>query len=243
MAQLEGTYPIQVGGEITGTLTVAQEGLMTVFSADSRDDGELIRLSVFDETGKAGYLGVMVPENGRLSLVKRLSRVGLSTFPEKIVCAGVVWEAEQEDGQEERHGTETEPEETETAAEVEPEEAAAVVELSLEKEPKPEPEPYQQEEQNGLSHKEEAEFSPQSELEERKSDLIWKMQPNPWSLFSEPGMKAALCSVRGALTTTESGRVLLAIPTSMDGIALSERIVEAGEVRMIDGTQYVVFRL
>lgn len=213
MVQLEGSYPIQIGGEITGSLTVERDGLMTVFSADCRDDGELIRLSVFDAVGNAGYLGVMLPENGRLSLKKRFSRAGLAAFPKEIVCAGVAWEAKKE-------------EHTESVSE-----AAETVNDSSE-------------ETSGLEAERESEmeavYSPVSEAE---ADLIWKVQPNPWSLFSEPGIKAALSSVRGALTTMENGAVLLAIPTSMDGIGLSERILEAGEVRMIDGTEYVVFRL
>lgn len=205
MAQLEGSYPIRIGGEVTGTLEVEQEGLMTVFSADCRDDGDLIRLSVFDGAGKAGYLGVMLPEDGRLSLVKRLSRAGMADFPTEIVCAGTVWEAPQPELQ-----PEPEPEPETAPAEIE--EAAAAAETVLAQEAEPEA-------------------------------VIWKRQPNPWSLFSEPGMKAALCSVRGALTATEAGAVLLAIPTSMDGIGLSERILEAGELRTIDGTEYAVFRL
>ena len=177
---------------------------MTVFSAECRDDGELIRLSVFDAVGNAGYLGVMLPENGRLSLIKRFSRAGMETFPKEIVCAGVVWEAEAVPNMGDavlQEWVAEEPEEPESANLPLPEENAA------------------------------------------EADLIWKLQPNPWSLFAEPEMKAALCSVRGALTTTESGSVLLAIPVSMDGIGLSEAILELGELRTIDETEYVVFRL
>ena len=204
MAQLEGSSPIRIGGETTGTVTVTRDGLMTVFSAACRDDGELIRLSVFDAAGNAGYLGVMLPENGRLTLTKRFSRAGMEAFPEEIVCAGVVWEAEGEANAGDAVSQEqvvAEAEDEESADLLLPEETAAA------------------------------------------ADLVWKLQPNPWSLFAEPEMKAALCSVRGALTATESGSVLLAIPVSMDGIGLSDAILELGELRTIDETEYVVFRL
>lgn len=204
MAQLEGTYPIRMDGETIGTLTIGQDGLMTVFSADCRDDGDLIRLSVFDEMGSSGYLGVMLPDNGRLSLVKRLSRAGLRTFPETVSYAGI----QQED--------------------VTTEETTELPDVV----PQPESVTEQKKEPN-----------PTAETEACETDLIWKMQPNPWSLFSEPKIKAALRSVRGALTATEEGHVLLAVPMSLDGVMLPERIAEAGETREIDGMQYVVFRL
>ncbi|MGI6013350.1 MAG: hypothetical protein ACOX7K_03585 [Oscillospiraceae bacterium] len=221
MERLEGTYPIRIGGETIGTLSVVQEGLMTVFSASCRDDGALIRLSVFDETGNRGYLGVMLPENGQLYLVKRLSRAGLTGFPETIAYAGM--EQEQLEG-ESNQTLETEQPVEKAEKEEMQEQAEETTELKSESESISEPEP-------------------ELKAESHEKDLIWKMQPNPWSLFSEPKIKLALRSVRGALTATEEGTVLLAIPRSLDGVMLPEQIMEAGEPRNIDGIDYVVFRL
>jgi len=72
--------------EKTGTLTVTEEGLMTVFDARCADPGTLVRLSVYGE-GKEGYLGVMEPEGGALILRRRLSRSAMAGFPEKIAYA------------------------------------------------------------------------------------------------------------------------------------------------------------
>lgn len=232
MAQLEGNYPIRIGGETTGTLSIGQEGLMTVFSADCRDDGELIRLSVFDEGGNSGYLGVMLPVNGRLSLIRRLSRTGLRGFPETISYAGIVQETDV-GTMEEKTEMATGAAETEQKVGGEKIECSVVASESETSVPSTVPQPECVLEPT----------PPEAEASDCEKILIWKIQPNPWSLFSEPRIKAALRSVRGALTATEEGAVLLAIPMSLDGITLPERIVQAGETREIDGKQYVVFRL
>lgn len=81
------TYPIRINGEKKGTLTVSLEGLTTRFDARCEDPGTLVRLSVYGG-GKEGYLGVMTPENGALTLHRRLSRAALSEFPAEIEYAG-----------------------------------------------------------------------------------------------------------------------------------------------------------
>ena len=81
------TYPIRINGETKGTLTVSREGLTTRFDARCEDPGTLVRLSVYGG-GKEGYLGVMTPENGALTLHRRLSRAALSAFPAEIEYAG-----------------------------------------------------------------------------------------------------------------------------------------------------------
>jgi hypothetical protein len=59
---------------------------MTVFEAGCEDTGKLLRLSVYGE--REGYLGVMVPRDGRLYLKKSLSRAALRSFPQQITHAG-----------------------------------------------------------------------------------------------------------------------------------------------------------
>ena len=84
---MEGSYPILIDGVQTGTLTVAREGLMTTFLAECADPGWLVRLAVYGPEG-TGYLGVMIPEGGRLRLKKRLSRAALAGFPQQLSFAG-----------------------------------------------------------------------------------------------------------------------------------------------------------
>lgn len=80
------TYPVLINGEKKGTLTVSCEGLTTRFDAKCEDPGTLVRLSVYGG-GKEGYLGVMTPENGVLTLHRRLTRAALAAFPAEIELA------------------------------------------------------------------------------------------------------------------------------------------------------------
>lgn len=78
--------PIRLGGEKAGELRVERQGPWTVFAARCRDDGRLLRLSVYGG-GREGYLGVLIPERGELRLTKRLSRAAMADFPERIEYA------------------------------------------------------------------------------------------------------------------------------------------------------------
>lgn len=80
------TYPVLINGEKKGTLTVSREGLTTRFDAKCEDPGTLVRLSVYGG-GREGYLGVMTPENGVLTLHRRLTRAALAAFPAEIEFA------------------------------------------------------------------------------------------------------------------------------------------------------------
>ena len=80
------TYPVLINGAKKGTLTVSREGLTTRFDAKCEDPGTLVRLSVYGG-GKEGYLGVMTPENGVLTLHRKLTRAALAAFPGEIEFA------------------------------------------------------------------------------------------------------------------------------------------------------------
>ena len=84
--KMSETYPVLINGEKKGTLTVSREGLTTRFDAKCEDPGTLVRLSVYGG-GKEGYLGVMTPENGVLTLHRRLTRAALAAFPAEIELA------------------------------------------------------------------------------------------------------------------------------------------------------------
>lgn len=78
-------YPIIIGGEDVGWLTVSSEGLFTIFEAEAKAEG-LVRLAVFGG-GDAAYLGVMQPWNGGLYLRRRFSRAEMKSFPREIEYA------------------------------------------------------------------------------------------------------------------------------------------------------------
>lgn len=65
------------------------------------------------------------------------------------------------------------------------------------------------------------EAAPEAEAGEPEDlpEIVWKPEPNPWSLFSAPDKKAAMMSVRGAMTTKVGGRMILAVPVDIDAQA------------------------
>lgn len=80
-------YPIIIEGKETGYISVEEKGIMTEFYARCRDEGRILRLSLFGEC--EGYLGVMTPDGGgNMLLKKRMSRAAMSDFPKQIECAG-----------------------------------------------------------------------------------------------------------------------------------------------------------
>lgn len=78
---------IIVDGEETGRLEIAREGNYTLFYGHCADPGRLLRLSVYGG-GEEGYIGVMMPDHGALSVKKRFSRYDLRSFPATIEYAG-----------------------------------------------------------------------------------------------------------------------------------------------------------
>ncbi len=78
--------PIRIDGREAGRLSVARDGLYTVFEAALPGRGELVRLWVHG-AGRSAYLGVMQPGSGGLRLRRRLSRAELCGFPEPIEYA------------------------------------------------------------------------------------------------------------------------------------------------------------
>lgn len=79
-------YPLYIDGEITGTLRIAADGLMTRFEAECADTGKLTRISVYGG-GKSAYLGLMLPKDGRMSLIKCLTKRAMEGFPDAIEYA------------------------------------------------------------------------------------------------------------------------------------------------------------
>ncbi len=84
---MEGKYPIIVDGAPLGALEVKKNGARTQFAARCRMVEGLLRISVYGE-GKEGYLGVMAPESGELTLTRTLSPLDMRAFPGRIEGVG-----------------------------------------------------------------------------------------------------------------------------------------------------------
>ena len=87
--------PIRINGEVTGKLEIMPEGNYTLFLGRCADPGRLLRLSVYGG-GREGYIGVMMPEGGTVTVKKRFTRYDLRAFPATIEYAGEAGMAEKE---------------------------------------------------------------------------------------------------------------------------------------------------
>lgn len=76
-------YPLLLGGEERGILKLERQGLYTLIEAAAPGAEGLVRLWV-QGGGEEAYLGVMEPRSGGLYLRRKLSRLEMSGFPEKI---------------------------------------------------------------------------------------------------------------------------------------------------------------
>ncbi len=71
--------PIYIDGVPVGTVTMEKRGAVTCLFGDMEDVGRVVRLYLFGE--REIYLGVPVPEEGRLRLRKRITPNELRRFP------------------------------------------------------------------------------------------------------------------------------------------------------------------
>lgn len=215
----EESIPIINEGETIGSLNIRRDGLYTVFSGRCRDPGGLLRLSVYDDANREGYLGLMTPDKGALTLEKRLSRAAMAAFPENPDHAGPA-------GQENR---------------ADPPLAAAAENTQARPEDNPE-----QAEENLEAEKAPAEENLPGENvpeEEREPITYWRVTPNPWSLLGGMANKTALLSVKGALTAVEGERKLIALsPEEAQKLGDFRPEGPAGW-RTIDGMDYVVYEI
>ena len=76
-------YPLLLGGEERGILKLERQGLYTLIEAAAPGAEGLVRLWV-QGGGEETYLGVMEPRSGGLYLRRKLSRLEMSGFPERI---------------------------------------------------------------------------------------------------------------------------------------------------------------
>lgn len=133
---MTGTYPIIINGENVGEIDISQNGVLTTFEALCEDSGDIVRLALYGES--EGYLGVMLPRDGKLCLKKSLTKLALEGFPQKPTHAGNSGGATTEYIAQQEPEPEAIPEPT-----PEPE-----TETESKPEPKPEPEPEPEQEQD-----------------------------------------------------------------------------------------------
>lgn len=80
MSKLLGDFPVYAHGRPVGTVTITQDGLMTVFDcACDYESREVLRLAAVTG-GKAVSLGVLAPAAGVLRLRRRLSKNALASL-------------------------------------------------------------------------------------------------------------------------------------------------------------------
>ena len=90
------TIPILIEGRERGTLQIRPEGAYTRFEARCALLPGLQRLYVFGG-GRSACLGVLVPEDGALTLRQKLSRAAMKDFPAPIESAAAHLKSIQEE--------------------------------------------------------------------------------------------------------------------------------------------------
>lgn len=182
--EMEEKYPILADGRLLGEMKISREGPMTVFDADCRMCDGIIRLSVYGG-GREGYLGVMMPAEGRLRLHKSLSRNAMRSMPDPIEEVGI------------SGGAKVSVQEAFAEDEEEPENIVQVWEQS--------------EESGSAAAAEVPDVDERANVPE--SGILEETAPEP--LFSEEDIPDELCwyaSPDGALVCYDGERSLIALP-------------------------------
>lgn len=81
------TYPLILDGAPAGEVAVRRTGGWTFFDVRCTGASGIVRVSVYGG-GREGYLGVLAPEGEGMALHRRMSRMDLRDFPERIAYAG-----------------------------------------------------------------------------------------------------------------------------------------------------------
>ncbi len=77
--------PIYIDGAPAGTLTVEKRGAFIWLRGDMVDPGRVVRLYLYGE--REAYLGVPLPEEGRLRLLRRVSPTEAARLPRRAEYA------------------------------------------------------------------------------------------------------------------------------------------------------------
>lgn len=243
--ELIGTYPIIIGGENTGELSISREGLFWVFDARCAMQEELVRLSIYGD-GREGYLGVMSPDGEWLCLQKRLSRAAVADFPTTIEYAGLKGQQSQApEGKRDDLAaaeTESEPELEAISDDTIPQEVSIPP-------PNGNSSPLINDIPNSFMY-----ISPQSKTISQdpvhsypsaniQTDINWRSCPLPCSLFTDIEAKSITGSIRGAMSYTSGDCTRLAVPLSEAHTIGHRSILRFNESTEIGGTTYVVCKI
>ena len=89
-------YPFYYKGKLSGTLSVAESGMYTVFRLTAENIGEkMLHVSVYGE-GKESCLGLAEVRAGKIHFEKKLSRNSMKALPAKIEYAAEAGEKAKE---------------------------------------------------------------------------------------------------------------------------------------------------
>ncbi len=81
------SLPVYIEGVKRGNLSIRQDGLMTVFTAQcGAKQGGIVRLYLYGG-GKSALLGTMRPNASGMGIVRRFSRTELKNLPDNIEYA------------------------------------------------------------------------------------------------------------------------------------------------------------
>ena len=100
-------YPFYYKGKLSGTLSVAESGIYTLFRLDAEKiDKKMLRVSVYGE-GKESCLGLAEVRGGKIYFEKKLSRNAMRELPRKIEYAAETGEKAAEKIQKKEEEKET----------------------------------------------------------------------------------------------------------------------------------------
>lgn len=222
--ELTGNYPIIIDGRETGRISVDREGLFWCFEASSEMCDGIIRLSVYGD-GKEGYLGVMEPRGNGLRLRRKLSRAGLTAFPNSITHGGRQGEPQdsllKEEITESTENTSDEPScdaPADGGGDCQEDCAGDEGELPPQYE-KPPPEPKT----------------------EAASPLIWKFCGCPCSYLSSLEAKSIFGSQKNVLEARDGEYIYLALPES-SGLDPAQQNLFTGRAHIL-GSPHLICRI
>lgn len=234
--ELAGNYPIIIDEIEVGNIFVSLDGLFWRFEAKSEMREGILRLSVYGGN-QEGYLGVMTPESGSLTLNKKLSRSALKDFPTKIEYAGISGEPRKKEETVAFSSAEAEQaNEPSPPLDAEPETAESVEESR-------EIAPKDTTPQESVLPPPAQTITPTEPDSVLKPSNSWRPCAMPCSLFSDLGAKSASGQIKRAMMKKDGEFTLLAVPLSLVPQIVSANIFGFNKSAVIDGNTYVVCKI
>lgn len=265
MSITTGNLPVYADGRSVGTVTVSQNGLMTVFDcACFFNSGDILRLAAVC-AGRYVPLGVVMPEDrpDTLRFNKSFSKNTLASMgyddplSYHLIRPGEVYTAPSAEPSAAVLSP-AEPAEEQQLSPVSPAASSAPPMPGLSADEAPIPSQPQDTASDEVTEellaallemtlKNRAETSGAAEASapayEPPPDDVWYPAENPASLFDDPEIAKSCENVMGALAKTEDDTLLLAVPVSPDEPFSMMPVFCFGSPRQIDGMDYIVFKI